>query len=51
VAASISIASRTSALIKSRYEIFQQALKIVTNEPKSWLVTGRMSTFESLAGL
>ena len=51
VAASISIASRTASLIKFRYEIFQQALKIVTSEAKSWLVTGRMTTFESLAGL
>ena len=50
VAASISIAVRTESLIKSRYEMFQQALKIVTSEPKSLLSTGRICMFESLAG-
>jgi hypothetical protein len=51
VVVATSIASRTSALIKSRYEMFQQALKIVTSEPKSLLSTGRICMFESLAGL
>jgi hypothetical protein len=31
--------------------MFQQALKIVTSEPKSLLSTGRICMFESLAGL
>jgi len=50
VAASISMASRTFSLIKFRYEMFQHARKIVTNEPKSWLFTGRIFTFASLVG-
>ena len=51
VVVALSIDSRTSTLIKSRYEMFQQARNTVTSEPKSLLSTGRISMIESLAGL